>query len=71
MASLKLKVTGMTCGHCKAKVEQALQGVTGTFGAAVFLDEGEAEVDFDPGTATPDAFVAAVAQAGYQARVVE
>jgi len=71
MASLKLKVTGMTCGHCKAKVEQALQGVTGTFGAAVFLDEGEAEVDFDPGTATPDAIVAAVAQAGYQARVVE
>ncbi len=71
MASLRLKVTGMTCGHCKAKVEKALQGVAGTYGAAVFLDDGEAEVDFDPDAATPDAFVAAVAQAGYRASVAE
>lgn len=71
MASLKLKVDGMTCGHCKAKVEQALQGVAGSHGAAVFLEDGEAEVDFDPGKASPDQFVAAVAHAGYRARVLE
>lgn len=69
MASLKLAIAGMTCGHCKMKVEQALTGVAGTFGAAVFLDEGEAEVDFDPSTASPDQYVAAVREAGYQATI--
>ena len=43
MGSLKLKVAGMTCDHCRHSVEQALKGVPGTFGAAVFLEDGEAE----------------------------
>ncbi|MCH7874367.1 MAG: heavy-metal-associated domain-containing protein [Gemmatimonadetes bacterium] len=71
MASLKLKVTGMTCGHCQQTVEKALKGVAGTFGAAVFLDEGEAEVDYTAGKASPDEYVSAVAAVGYQASVVE
>lgn len=71
MASLKLKVAGMTCGHCKAKVERALQEVSGTFGAAVFLEDGEAEVDFDPAVAAAHQYVAAVCHAGYQASVAE
>jgi copper chaperone len=71
MASLKLRVTGMTCGHCKMKVERALQGVTGTYGAAVFQQEGEAEVDYDPARAEPTAYLAAVERAGYHASVAE
>jgi copper chaperone CopZ len=71
MASLKLAVAGMTCGHCRTKVEKALQGVTGTFGAAVFLEDGEAEVQYDPSAASPERYVAAVEQAGYRAAVVE
>lgn len=71
MASLKLVVTGMTCGHCKVKVEQALQAVPGTFGAAVFLEDGEAEVEFDAARAAADQYVAAVRAAGYQAAVAD
>jgi len=71
MAALKLTVAGMTCGHCRMKVENALKGVAGTMGAAVFLDEGEADVEFDPNTASPDQYVAAVQQAGYQATIAE
>ena len=71
MASLKLAIAGMTCGHCKMKVERALTGVAGTFGTAVFLDEGEAEVDFDPAAASPDQYVAAVREAGYQATILD
>lgn len=67
MASLKLTVTGMHCGHCKMKVEKALQGVAGTFGAAVFLEDGAAEVEYDPAKAAPEQYVAAVSAAGYQA----
>jgi len=71
MAALKLKVTGMTCGHCKMKVEKALQGVAGTFGASVFLEDGEAEVQFDPARAGADQYLDAVRRAGYQASVSE
>jgi copper chaperone CopZ len=67
MASLKLTVAGMHCGHCKMKVEKALQGVAGTFGVAVFLEEGAAEVDYDPAQAAPEQYVTAVQAAGYQA----
>ena len=71
MAALKLKVTGMTCGHCKMKVEKALQGVAGTFGASVFLEDGEAEVQFAPARAGADQYLDAVRRAGYQASVSE
>lgn len=67
MASLKLTIGGMTCGHCKMKVEKALQSVAGTFEAAVFLEEGAAEVEFDVAQASPEQYVAAVRAAGYQA----
>jgi copper chaperone len=71
MASLKLRVSGMTCGHCQATVEKALKAVDGTFGAAVFLDEGEAEVDYDSGKANAEQYLSAVAAAGYQATVAD
>src|SRR6266699_1507609 len=38
MANAKLSVTGMTCGHCQAKVEQALKGVTGVYTAIADLE---------------------------------
>ncbi len=69
MANVKLRVTGMTCGHCQAKVEKALKGVTGVYTAIVDLPDGEAEVDFDDDSVTTDQLLAAVAQAGYSAKV--
>lgn len=69
MATLKLRVTGMTCGHCQTKVEKALKGASGVYSAVVDLQTGEAEVDFNDDTATTDQLIAAVTQAGYGARV--
>jgi copper chaperone len=69
MANVKLRVTGMTCGHCQAKVEKALNGVTGVYTAIVDLPDGEAEVDFDDDSVTTDQLVAAVVKAGYGAKV--
>jgi len=43
MATLKLRVSGMSCGHCQAKVAQALQGVAGVYSAIVNLEAGEAK----------------------------
>ena len=70
MASMTLRISGMHCSHCRVKVEQALQKVAGVYGAAVDLDGGTAEVDFD-GTAAPEALVAAVNGVGYGAEVSE
>lgn len=69
MASIKLTVTGMTCDHCVAKVEKALNEVDGVWGVFVELDGGTAEVDFDDAKAAPDRLTEAVKAAGYEATV--
>ncbi len=69
MASIRLAVTGMTCGHCVAKVEEALKGVDGVWGVFVDLDGGAAEVDFDDSRARPESLVEVVKAAGYDAQV--
>lgn len=58
----------MTCGHCRAKVAKALEGVAGVFAVDVDLASGTAAVDASPAT-TPDALVAAIRGAGYDARL--
>ena len=69
MATVKLWVTGMTCGHCQAKVERALKGVAGVYSAIVDLQCGEAEVDFDDDAVTTGHLIGAVQQAGYAAKL--
>src|SRR2546426_8826585 len=69
MANIKLRVTGMTCGHCQAKVEKALKSVSGVYSAVIDLPDGEAEVDFDDDRITTDQLVAAVAKAGHGAKI--
>jgi copper chaperone CopZ len=70
MSSAKLRVTGMTCGHCQLKVEKALKAVGGVYSAIVDLQDGEAEVDFDDDAATTIQLVSAIEKAGYGARLV-
>src|SRR5256885_14369196 len=66
MANIKLRVTGMTCGHCQAKVEKALKSVSGVYSAVIDLPDGEAEVDFDDDRITTDQLVAAVGEGGHR-----
>jgi copper chaperone CopZ len=69
MATAKLNVTGMHCGHCQAKVQTALQAVQGVYSAIVDWQDGEAEVDFNDDAVTTDALLTAVQQAGYGAKL--
>jgi len=62
-------VSGMTCPHCQMKVEKALMGAGGVYSAVVDLSAGEAEVDFNDDAATTDQLIAAIAKAGYGAKV--
>jgi len=69
MANIKLRVLGMTCGHCQAKVEKALKGIPGVYSAIIDLPDGEAEIDFDDDSVTTDQLLAAVTKAGYAAKI--
>ena len=64
---IRLEVRGMTCNHCVAAVHKALAAVPGVEQVVeVTLQSGSATVR---GSATPQALIAAVKQAGYQASV--
>jgi Cu+-exporting ATPase len=68
MSSLHLKISGMHCHNCQAKVERALKAVPGTYGVDVDVESGAAEVSFD-GKTPPQKFVEAIQGAGYTAEV--
>lgn len=61
-----LAVTGMTCATCVRIVTNALSRVPGARDVEVDLEAGRAVV---AGTARPEALVAAVEKAGYDARL--
>jgi copper chaperone CopZ len=60
----ELKIDGMTCGHCSAAVQKALEKVPGVRAATVDLGAGRAHVEGDADVAV---LVAAVQDEGYQA----
>ena len=58
-----LKIEGMMCGHCKARVEKALKAVAGVETVEVSLEDKTATVT---GTADPAQLRQAILDAGYQ-----
>lgn len=67
MTRTRLKVTGMTCGHCVHSVQSALEDLAGVRSARVDLEKGEATVDYDDSKTSPRELTVAVADAGYEA----
>ncbi len=63
-AETKLKITGMTCGHCVAHAKKNLEAVPGVTSVEVQLEPGGAVVQ---GNADTAALIAAVKEAGYEA----
>lgn len=62
--SRTLTVEGMTCGHCEQTVEEALEDVAGVTDATADRETEQVTVE---GDADPDAMVATVEDAGYEA----
>ncbi|MDR2612317.1 MAG: cation transporter [Deltaproteobacteria bacterium] len=69
MADIKLKVDGMTCGHCSARVEKALSEVPGVDKAEVDLKAGTATVSLSANV-PPQTLAQKVIEAGYEARIL-
>jgi copper chaperone CopZ len=61
-------VTGMTCSSCETVVEIALERTPGVQRAKVSHAKGEAIVEYDPKTTTPDKLKNAINQTGYKVK---
>ena len=59
------QVTGMTCGHCVAAVQQEVGAIPGVTAVAVDLATGAVDVTSDRPLST-DEVGAAIDEAGYQ-----
>lgn len=64
---IKLKIDGMTCGHCAMHVQEALQKVPAVVGAEVDLPTKTATVNGQPDI---QALLAAVEAEGYSAQLI-
>jgi copper ion binding protein len=60
-----IKVTGMSCSGCSARVEKALKNVAGVASADVDLKAGQASVEYDPARTNEKDLAKAVKDAGY------
>jgi copper chaperone len=63
----ELTVKGMTCNHCVAAVQTALEETPGVRSARVDLQAGKVVVDYDDALASPRELTTVVAEAGYEA----
>jgi Cu+-exporting ATPase len=63
---LELPITGMTCASCANRIERNLNKLDGVTATVNYATE-KAAIAFDPATVAPDALVATVRAAGYDA----
>jgi copper chaperone len=66
MTEKTLKVNGMSCNHCKMRVEKAVAEVPGVREASVDLDAGTLHVSMEDGEETLTKIKDAVAESGYE-----
>lgn len=67
MERLTLAIEGMSCGHCVARVRQALGSLEGV--SVEQVEVGRASLAYDPARVTAERLLHALGDAGYQARV--
>lgn len=70
-SKIELLLHGMTCAACANRVEKALHQVSGVIQANVNLANEKASVTYIAAETNPAALIAAVEQAGYEAKAVD
>ena len=66
MMTYEMTVTGMSCGHCVAAVESALNEIEGVVAAQISLESGSVTVETDV-EVDVERLLSAVIEAGYDA----
>lgn len=71
-ATVRLHISGMTCGSCPATARLALKKLPGVYSATVTLDDSLGVVQYDPARVTPDQIAAQLAKlTGFRANVLQ
>ncbi|QBK25311.1 MULTISPECIES: copper chaperone CopZ [Ureibacillus] len=66
--TITLHVQGMTCGHCKAAVTNALKELDGVKRVEVHLQEGTVDVDYDETKVNVEKLKEAIEEQGYDVK---
>ncbi|HEX8009411.1 MAG TPA: heavy-metal-associated domain-containing protein [Casimicrobiaceae bacterium] len=66
MNAVSLKIEGMHCAGCAAKIQASLERSTGVRKASASFSDGEARVLYDPQAVTEKQLIATIEQAGYR-----
>ncbi len=61
-----LAVKGMTCNHCKMRVETAAKSLAGVGNAEVSLSDATLTVDYDDGKLSLEDIKTAIIDTGYE-----
>lgn len=64
--TIVLTVEGMSCGHCRQRVEDGLKALKGVKEAMVSLEQKQATVTYLPGKITPDEMKRAIRELGFE-----
>jgi copper chaperone len=64
MSDTEIKIDGMSCNHCVARVKKALDAIDGVSSAEVEI--GKANVKFDESKITVDAIKETINSTGYK-----
>ena len=62
---ITLKVSGMTCGHCKQSVNDALSNLEGVQSVEVNLDSGNVDVAYEDSLVSKEQLIEIVEDLGY------
>lgn len=68
MMTIILNVQGMTCGHCKMAVTNALKELDGVSNVEVHLQEGTVDVDYDEAKVNVAKLKEAIEDQGYDVK---
>ena len=66
--TVTLQVQGMTCGHCKAAVTNALQALDGVSRVEVHLQEGTVDVEYDETKVSVEKLKEVIEEQGYDVK---
>lgn len=65
MTNVRFDVTGMSCGHCKAAVEEELNKIEGVEHSNADVERDTVEITYDESQVGPERLTRAIEEAGY------
>jgi copper chaperone CopZ len=69
MAHLRINIGGMTGVPCQQRIEDRIRDLHGVHAVVICLERGHADVEYADEDVDPERILAAIADAGYAARI--